>query len=247
MLTRALKLSVDFSHGKKLTRNVHRVNIYYPFDDLNKSFTPLTKKEKHIVKSTVKAGIIAVVCALTISYGQTGASATDFTKNALYCHPISLIVSTAVSELPLMLAVTYERSLKPRVSLVLTPSLLLWSLEESGDKLTATQFSIGVGLRRYLSKPTTGIFLQAKPNIGYASVNFEDNAGSSASASGFAASLLGMIGYKGQWDRIAMFIDVGLGYQYFGASASDVNSDIEMSLSGTGLAVGGDFTLGFCF
>jgi hypothetical protein len=56
-----------------------------------------------------------------------------------------------------------------------------------------------------------------------------------------------MVGYKGQWDKIAMFIDFGLGYQYYGANAKDVNSDVDMSMSGTGLGVGGDFALGYCF
>ncbi len=181
---------------------------------------------------------IVLLAAGTASAQQyTMPSGSFESANTLYFHPISLIVTTAVSEVPNVVTLTYERATSSGTALILKPSIMLYS----HDNTSWTAAGIGGGLRKYLGAPMSGTYLQVLAGAGWANYDSDDT-----EESIFNGNLLFYVGKKGKWDSISMFIDFGLGYQY--SSISLDQEDYEDSYySGTGLGIDFNFGVGFSF
>jgi hypothetical protein len=191
--------------------------------------------------------LVLVIALLTV-IGVLNVPVQAQNKNTLSIHPISLIVSTAVDILPVTIYVTYERQTEGQNALILTPNMFFWNLSSDDEELSLTGFGIGAGMRHYLSKEkqTHGIYLQVKGNFAFTSATYKnDFLGDDDSGTGFDLEGLFHIGYKGQWDKISMFFDVGLGYAY---SKLDMSlGSFDISSSGSGLGADINLGLGYSF
>lgn len=204
---------------------------------------------------------IVVLIALTALFSAAaaqetlGSNGTEEVKysNAIYVHPLSLIVGSASSVLPLMLNFTIEHALAPKAALIFTPNYFSWTLESGlDDELNIQSFGAGVGYRKYLSKPSSGVYLQAKVDAGYmsAEVDYVSNVTygkKTAEFSGAGVSILGYVGTKGQWDHICMFIDGGLGFGYIGVETDVPDANLDFNYGATGLDWDINFGLGYAF
>ena len=203
-----------------------------------------------------KASVLLLVCLMGLAMtgpvaAQEGSSEIPY-SNVLYLHPLSLIVSTAIPDnpiFPMVFCLTYERALKPQVALIVTPLFTIGNFETDWEKYTSTSFGAGLGIRRYLGKPVSGIYLQAKLNMEYGSAKLEmkDELTSiidDLESSGVIVDALGYLGVKGHWGKVCMFLDAGVGYQYIGI---EFNKDTDLSLSKTGLGLDFNFGLGYGF
>lgn len=173
-------------------------------------------------------------------------------QNTLYLHPLSLIISAAADIIPFALCVTYERALAPQTSLILTPALIAGTVSDpnSDASIATSEMDLGIGIRHYLSRPGSGIYLQAKANAGYATIELEDYVDyewKTAKGSGMGFSILGYIGGKGQWGRTCMFLDAGIGYQYIGAEVTLEGSDVTKEATKSGLGYDFNYALGVAF
>jgi hypothetical protein len=145
------------------------------------------------------------------------------------------------------LVVTYENNYAEQKSWIINPGVTVWKLSEGSSELALFGIDVNTGPRFYLGKSSSGIYLQSLLALGYASIDVS-SADDEANASGFGGGLLGYVGTKGKWDRVSMFIDVGLGYQFSGLNFdSSVDSDLEGSVSATGLALDLNFGIGYSF
>src|SRR3990172_4376180 len=69
-------------------------------------------------------------------------------RNALYLHPMSLIISTAVKEFPLFAQLTYERNYAPHNSMIFTGRFIHWAPDDPTFDVGINGFSAQGGLRR---------------------------------------------------------------------------------------------------
>lgn len=199
---------------------------------------------------------LSILMMVSLSFAQDESIDPTQTKkyampneiNTLSIHPISMIVFAAIDILPMYVALTYERNLAPKNALIITPNYMRWSLESGGDKLSLNSIGAGVGVRRYLSKPVSGVYLQTKADFSYtnASVTYAWS-NDKDEGSGLVFSILAYVGVKGKWDNISMFIDAGIGKQFTSATLKTSNSDFEASTSGSGLASDFNFGVGYSF
>lgn len=189
--------------------------------------------------------------ALIVSAEEDAIDPTKTTKyampaeiNTISIHPLSLIVTSAVKVFPMYVYITYERNYAPKNALILTPNYLSWKVEDGDDSFEASGYGLGIGIRHYLSKPVSGIYLQAKADLGYATIKVSDGY-STAEGSGLGVDFIGSIGAKGKWDKISIFADLGLGFGISDVSAK--TGDYEASVSNKGLSYGGNFGIGYSF
>ncbi|MDG5813969.1 hypothetical protein QA601_02680 [Chitinispirillales bacterium ANBcel5] len=163
-------------------------------------------------------------------------------RNTTSIHPISLIASTAIPELPSTFKITYERYRRPQSALILSPELNI--LNDAPLQFLALSGS--GGLRRYLGKPESGIYLQTKAHVTYLSIEESDRFGNNKyDAKGVVFKLLGYIGVKGKWNRISIFADGGLGWAFGSVKYSgDSNALIT---SGRGLGFDLNFGIGYSY
>lgn len=192
------------------------------------------------------ASVMIAVCLLLV--GSMAHNSKAEPANVLYVHPMSLIISTAIDILPAMITVTYERHLQEQNALILSPNFIFWNLSATDEELKMNGYGLGVGYRHYLSseKKTHGMYLQAKSNIGYSTAEYTESLtgiDNTTSGSGMGLDLLFYIGTKGQWNKICMFFDFGLGYSY---SSYELGAG-NISTSGTGLGWEFNLGLGYAF
>lgn len=185
-----------------------------------------------------KLKILAFLLVLTTSSviaqdeGKSGSSGT------FYFHPVGLILSTIPNFV--WITATYENNFADQKAFLLRPFYMRFG--DSDDYLS--MFALGAGIRNYLSKPQSGIYLDLMGNVGYSSIHIDSDFEDEVTGSGIAVSGLGYIGVKGKWSTISIMFDVGGGYQYVGANAED-NRGNEASASGGGPTF--DINLGIGF
>lgn len=129
-------------------------------------------------------------------------------KNHFYFHPTLTVLSLAIDEIPIFLALTYERYLENGNSFIWQPQAVVGS-STSANEVEVSQFSLVnyLGMRKYVNGSfNKGFYIQGLGAIQAGSFNAE-KADSPDKASGFVSAfgILGYLGYK--WTNI--FMDIG--------------------------------------
>ncbi|MBF0430582.1 MAG: hypothetical protein HQK83_04850 [Fibrobacteria bacterium] len=180
--------------------------------------------------------MVSAMVSMALAQDETEES---FKKSTIYIHPVGLILS-GIPGLTWITA-TYENDFAPYKAFLLRPSYM--GIGEENDNMKS--FSLGFGIRNYLSKPQSGIYLDITGNLGYSTVHLEDEYSNDAiEGSGIYIAGLGYIGVRGKWEKVSIFIDIGGGYQYSGASAEDSYGN-EASFGGGMPALDVNFGIGF--
>lgn len=174
--------------------------------------------------------LVGFLCGMGYAQEETVAPAIPY-SHELYIHPFSLVLGTATEGLPTMLYLTYEKPMGPGKAFIATGDMIFGNLLV--EEIDIFGFDIGPGIRKYLSKPASGLYLQAKGAFSYASIS-ENVSGSDVTATAIGGSALGYIGVKGQYNRIGIFTDLGIGYQFGSVSTTggSFTQDVEGSLTG---------------
>jgi hypothetical protein len=204
------------------------------------------------MKKILTTLVLSLMLSSSVMAQESSNDAAMQNKTTLYVHPLSLIVGAAADILPLMLNFTIEQYLAPKAALIITPNYFMWDLSAgTNDEFSLKGFGAGIGYRKYLGKPASGVYLQTKADIGYwmgtadyINYSFQNK---TADFSGIGASILGYVGVKGKWDRISMFIDAGVGYGYLGMEADVPDADLNFDFGSTGVDFDFNFALGYSF
>lgn len=150
----------------------------------------------------------------------------------IYLHPVTLGLSGGIPGFT-WITVTGEVEKDEDDTFILQGSFI--SL--GSDDLNVNSFSVRGGINNYLNGEQEGVFLSPRGFVEFATFN-DDFLDQSATA--FGGGILGHVGYAGKWESAAMFIDAGLGYQFFSVSGDDIEG-----ATGAGLSFDLNFGVGF--
>lgn len=185
--------------------------------------------------------IISISLGLILSSNLYAQDESKKSSNStLYIHPFSLILSGTPGFT--WLTATYENNFTNGKSFLVRPMFMKLGKDDG-----ISQGAIGVGLRNYMAKPNSGIYFDLVGNVGFASLEIEDdNTGESIDGSGLFFAGLGHIGAKKRWDKLSLMIDIGGGYQYIAINLEDSQGN-EVEGTGGGPAFDINFGVGFHF
>ena len=170
----------------------------------------------------------------------------DNQRISIYLHPVTLISTLAVKEVPLFLYLTGEFPLSRFNSLIVNPSLWTGSNDNGLDFL---RVGSGVGIRRFANGEANGLYLQLMGSLHYLSIE-QKIYSASASISGPLADILGYIGYSAKYSGISVFFDFGLGYSFSSIKAKGSIDDDSWAYdlgNNAGLALDINIGLGIPF
>jgi len=187
--------------------------------------------------------ILPLLFAFTAAHAQAPeATGESGNRNHFFFHPIITILTIAVDQLPLVLAVTYERNLESvGNSLIWQPQLMLGDNTDGDVSYTQYGTTQYLGLRHYFPHRYGGFYVQGSGAFTFSRVTAKlkgDPNEVKGTVDGVGA--LAYLGYR--WSHV--FLDLGLGYQ---GAQGDLTFDTgeEVSVAATGPLL--DFNLGFGF
>jgi hypothetical protein len=147
------------------------------------------------------------------NYAQTESGTEAYSDSfvpstSIYVHPISLLISAGLKELPTIFFLTLETEITPGLNFVAQPGFAFGTPEIEDVKFTSyTDIIVALGLRKYLSSESTSWFIQGL--VGYESIDLAVTDGyNKASISGgivvfkanFGQALRGEPGFNMYWD-----------------------------------------------